>query len=40
MDGVIEIKKGAGHGCKRPKSKEEMPKEGSGNAMRYRAASK
>src|SRR6516165_1924998 len=31
-------KKGAARGCKRPKSREETPKEGSGNAMRYRTA--
>src|ERR1700719_938724 len=38
MDGVIETKKGAARGCKRPKSREETPKEGSGNARRYRTA--
>src|ERR1700747_1469777 len=33
-------KKGAARGCKRPKSREETPKEGGGNATRsrYRAA--
>ena len=33
-------KKGAARGCKRPKSREETPKEGGGNAKRsrYRAA--
>jgi len=31
-------KKGAARGCKQPKSREETPKEGSGNAMRYRTA--
>ena len=31
-------KKGAARGRKRPKSREETPKEGSGNARRYRTA--
>src|ERR1700693_615914 len=31
-------KKGAARGCKRPKSREETPKEGGGNARRYRTA--
>ena len=30
--------KGAARGCKRPKSREETPKEGSGSAERYRTA--
>jgi hypothetical protein len=30
--------KRAARGCKRPKSREETPKEGSGNARRYRTA--
>src|SRR5207302_5921526 len=32
--------KGAARGCKRPKSREETPKEGSGNARRYRTAAR
>jgi len=30
--------KRAARGCKRPKSREETPKEGGGNARRYRTA--
>jgi hypothetical protein len=39
---TIEYKsqKRAARDCKRPKSREETPKEGSGNALRYRIAIK
>ncbi len=35
---LYAVRKGAAHGCERPKSREETPKKGSNSAKRYRTA--